>query len=197
MTPEVPYPLHKPEPPVTYVELKSRTRRRWGLAVVIVMLLLMLAGLLLAVLGIYGAIRLQTNKAAKFDNPVIHFAHGSIGADEGSGLPYWVWKALPRLFPDQFNGRLDYSAFGFLYRRDENGTPEDLPIGISTRNYQGVELVWFNCAACHVGTWRTAEGAPQTIVAGMPANNFDIYRFIRFVLDAGIEIGRASCRERV
>ena len=33
MTPEVPYPLHKPEPPVSYVEEKSRTRRRWGLVV--------------------------------------------------------------------------------------------------------------------------------------------------------------------
>jgi hypothetical protein len=187
MTPEVPYPLHKPEPPVTYVELKSRTRRRWGLAAVIIMLLLMLVGLILAVVGAYGAIRLQTNKTAKFDNPVLHFAHGSIGADEGSGLPYWVWKALPRLFPDQFNGRLDYSAFGFLYRPNENGKPEDLPIGISKRNYQGVELVWFNCAVCHVGTWRTAENAEPHIEPGMPANNFDIYRFIRFILDAGVD----------
>ena len=187
MTPEVPYPLHKPEPPVTYVELKSRARRRWGLVLAIVMLLLMLVGLVLAVVGAYGAIRLQTNKTQAFDDPVLHFAHGSIGADEGSGLPYWVWKALPRLFPEQFNGRLDYSAFGFLYRHDENGEPEDLPIGISKRNYQGVDLVWFNCAVCHTGTWRTAEGAEPNLVAGMPANNFDIYRFIRFVLDAGVD----------
>ena len=39
MTPEVPYPLHKAEPPVTYVERQSRTRRRWGLVVLIIMLL--------------------------------------------------------------------------------------------------------------------------------------------------------------
>ncbi len=31
------------------------------------------------------------------------------------------------------------------------------------------------------------EGAEQNLVAGMPANNFDIYRFIRFVLDAGVD----------
>ena len=187
MTPEVPYPLHKTEPPVSYVEEKSRTRRRWGLVFVILMLLLMLAGLVLAVVGIYGAIRLQTNKTATFSDPVIHFAHGSIGADEGSGLPYWVWKALPRLFPEQFNGRLDYSAFGFLYLRDADGKPHDLPLGISKRNYQGVDLVWFNCAVCHVGTWRAAETAEKNLVAGMPANNFDIYRFIKFVLDAGVD----------
>src|SRR5262245_14017474 len=104
MTPEVPYPLHKPEPPATYVEEHSRVRRRWGLLAVVISLLLMLVGLVLAVLGIYGAFRLKTNKTERFDNPVAHFVHGSIGADEGSGLPYWVWQALPRLFPDQFNG---------------------------------------------------------------------------------------------
>src|ERR1043166_5896552 len=130
MTPEVPYPLHKPEPPVTYVEQNSRTRRRWGLAVVLLLLLLVLVGLVLAVLGIYGAVRLQTNRTATFSNPVVHFVHGSIGAAEGSGLPYWVWQALPRLFPEQFNGRLDYSAFGFLYLRDADDKPHDLPLGI-------------------------------------------------------------------
>src|SRR5215208_2814834 len=57
MTPEVPYPLHKPEPPASYVEAQSRKRRRWGLAAIVIMLLLMLAGLVLAVLGVYFAIR--------------------------------------------------------------------------------------------------------------------------------------------
>ena len=187
MTPEVTYPLHKPEPPVSYVESQSRKRRRWGLLVVILMALLMLAGLVLAVLGIYFAIRLQKNSAQTFDDPVMHFAHGSIGADEGSGLPYWVWQALPRLFPEQFEGRLDYRAFGFLYRNGPDGKSDDLPIGISKRDYQGVDLVWFNCAVCHVGTWRGSEGGAPNFVAGMPANNFDIYRFIRFVLEAGVD----------
>ena len=151
------------------------------------MLLLMLAGLVLVILGIYLAIRLQKNSAETYPDIVAHFERGSIGADEGSGLPYWVWQALPRLFPDQFDGRLDYRAFGFLYRTGTYGTQEDLPIGISKRDYQGVDLVWFNCAVCHVGTWRATEGGERHLVAGMPANNFDIYRFIRFVLEAGVD----------
>jgi mono/diheme cytochrome c family protein len=187
MTPKVPYPLHKPEPPVTYVEEHSRKRRRWGLVAVIIMLLLMLAGLALAILGIYFAIRLQKNSAETYPDIVAHFEHGSIGADEGSGLPYWVWQALPRLFPAEFDGRLDYRAFGFLYRTDSYGKQEDLPIGISKRDYQGVDLVWFNCAVCHVGTWRAAEGGERNMVAGMPANNFNIHGFIRFVLEAGVD----------
>jgi mono/diheme cytochrome c family protein len=187
MESRVPYPLHKPEPPVTYVEAQSKKRRRWGLLAVILMLLLMLAGLVLVILGIYFAFRLQKNSAETHPDIIAHFEHGSIGADEGSGLPYWVWQALPRLFPDQFNGRRDYSAFGFLYRTKADGQQEDLPIGISKRNYQGVDLVWFNCAVCHTGTWRQQEGGERHLVDGMPANNFDIYRFIRFVLDAGVD----------
>ena len=66
MKPKVPYPLHKPEPPATYVEAYSRKRRRWALAIVIVMLLLMLVGFALAILGIYGVIRLQKNSAQTY-----------------------------------------------------------------------------------------------------------------------------------
>ena len=81
-----------------------------------------------------------------------HFEHGSIGADEGSGLPYWVWQALPRLFPDEFEGRLDYRAFGFLYRTETDGQAG----GPAGRHFQarlpGRRLVWFNCAVCHTGT---------------------------------------------
>jgi mono/diheme cytochrome c family protein len=180
-------PLHKPEPPVTYVETMSRKRRRLWLPVVALLIVAALIGLVAIVLGAYFAIRLQKNSAVTYDGIVAHFEHGSIGADEGSGLPYWVWQALPRLFPEYFDGRGDYSALGFLYRKRNDGKPEDLPIGISRRDYQGVDLVWFNCAVCHTGTWRPAASAEPTIVAGMPANNFDIYRFIRFVLEAGVD----------
>jgi len=180
-------PLHKPEPPVTYVEQISRKRRRMWLPVVVLLIVAALIGLVALVLGAYFAIRLQKNSAVTYDGIVAHFEHGSIGADEGSGLPYWVWQALPRLFPEYFDGRGDYSAFGFLYRKRNDGKPEDLPIGISRRDYQGVDLVWFNCAVCHTGTWRPTASAEPTIVAGMPANNFDIYRFIRFVLEAGVD----------
>ena len=55
------------------------------------------------------------------------------------------------------------------------------------RDYQGVDLVWFNCAVCHTGTYRTSENGARVTVAGMPSNNLDLYRFIRFVLEAGAD----------
>jgi len=180
-------PLHKPEPPATYVEEHSRTRRRWGLLLVLLLLLLLLLGLAAAILGIAAVVRMQRNSAATFPENVAHFQHGSIGAEPESGLPYWVWQALPRLFPEAFEGHLDYRAFGFLYQARADGTPEDLPVGISKRNYRGVDIVWFNCAVCHTGTVRMSETAKPQIVPGMPANHLNLYRFIRFVLDAGVD----------
>ena len=144
------------EPPVTYVEAESRRRRRLLLPVVIVLALLVLIGLVAVVLGLIFAERFTRNRTEVFPNNVAHFEHGSIGADEGSGMPYWVWQALPRLFPEAFGGRLDYRAFGFLYGTDNKGQQDALPIGISKRDYRGVDLVWFNCAVCHTGTYRTS-----------------------------------------
>jgi hypothetical protein len=176
-----------PEPPVTYVEAELHRRRRLLLVAVAIVALLLLIGFIAVVFGIAAAKRLTVNRAEAYPDIVAHFERGSIGADEGSGMPYWVWQAFPRLFPEAFGGRLDYRAFGFLYRTDEHGRQEDLPIGISKRDYQGVDLVWFNCAVCHTGTYRTAESAARVMVPGMPSNNLNLYGFIRFVLDAGAD----------
>ena len=130
MTPEVPYPLHKPEEPATYVERKSRTRRRWVLFFVIVMLLLMLVGLVLAMLGIYGAVRMQTNKTATFSDPIGHFAHGSIGArlrlETDSPAP-----ARRRRTPRMKNGaaRRPPRAVVCVRASRRSGAGSDLPCG--------------------------------------------------------------------
>ena len=47
----------------------------------------------------------------------------------------------------------------------------------------GVDVVWFNCGTCHVGTWRETPDFAPHIVPGMPSNNLNLYRFIRFILD--------------
>ena len=175
------------DPPVTYVETQLRQRRRLLLPVAIVLVLLALIGLVAVVLGLVAAMRLSVNRPQVFPDIVAHFEHGSIGADQSSGIPFWVWRALPRLFPAEFDGRLDYRAFGFLYNTDAHGRQEPLPIGISRRDFRGVDLVWFNCAVCHTGTYRTSEGAARVMVPGMPSNNLNLYGFIRFILDAGVD----------
>ncbi len=117
---------------------------------------------------------------------VEHFKYGSIGSEE-NGLPYWVWQALPRLFPEEFQHRADYQAFGFLYELRPDGRQRDLPIGIGRREVDGIELAWFNCAVCHTGTVRQQADGTRYLVPAMPSNNLDLYRFFRFLLDAGAD----------
>ncbi|MDX0411601.1 hypothetical protein GOC69_12200 [Sinorhizobium medicae] len=168
--------------PVTAVEAWRFARRGRLNAALIVLALLFLIGLVAVAAGL-SLVRLLTSDYtpayARIDE---HFMYGSIGAEPASGMPYQIWRLLPTLYPEEFKGRQDYSAFGFLYEADQNGHQRDLPIGISRRNYSGVDLVWLNCATCHTGTWRMADGAERHIVLGMPSNNLDFHRLVKVVL---------------
>ena len=115
----------------TAVEAKLARRRRtplrWGLR------LLALAVLVVLILGLLAALRLTGSGTPLYRGEVAHFRYGSIGSEIPSGIPARVWHALPRLYPDAFEGRDDYAAFGFLYAGDRPGAPA-LPIGIAERN---------------------------------------------------------------
>ena len=165
------------EEPVTLVE-EWRYKRRWRLYVVLIAIALLVAfALLVLVIGGNLLLRLARNDTADYASIEEHFKYGSIGSESSNGIPYWIWKLLPSMYPDEFGGKQDYSAFGFLYEKDASGSQRDLPIGISRRNVSGVDVVWLNCAACHVGTWRSTSSEPRHIVLAMPSNNLDFHRF--------------------
>ncbi len=169
--------------PVTFVEMALQDRRRRRLPLTILVALVALAGLLALIVACWLLLALLRAGPEHFKDDTQHFLHGSIGSETSSGLPYEVWQALPYLFPDAFDGKTTYEAFGFLYQEDEKGR-SDLPIGISRRDQLGLTLVWFNCAVCHAGTYRETEGVDPVIVAGMPSNNLQFHAFIEFLLDA-------------
>ncbi|SHG86361.1 hypothetical protein SAMN02745157_4962 [Kaistia soli DSM 19436] len=112
-----------------------------------------------------------------------HFIHGSIGS-EVTGPPYWVFKALPIIYADKL-GSEGYRRFGFLYETAD----DDLPIGISRRTIAGVERVWFNCATCHVGTYRLPGSSEQHRIPGAPSNNLRLQELISFLIEAGQDPG--------
>src|SRR5687768_11885540 len=101
--------------PVTAVEA-WRLRRNWKVnllaALAILLLVLFLAAL---IVGISVLRRISDNSTPHYSDIVEHFKYGSIGAEPSSGIPYAIWKVLPALYPDEFEGRKDFSAFGFLY----------------------------------------------------------------------------------
>ena len=108
----------------------------------------------------------------------MHFKYGSIGAEGRAGIPYWIWRVLPELFPEYIPDRpgKGYARFGFIY---EPGVLSR-PIGTSYREKQ-IPLLGLNCAACHAGTVRESPEAAPQIILGMPAHQFRLQEYIRFL----------------
>ena len=92
---------------------------------------------------------------------VEEFKYGSVGTEETVGVPYWVWRVLPEVFPDKLPNRpgTGYARLGFLYESPSR----DLPIGAS-RSGGLIPRVGLNCATCHVGTYRADPGTAPAIV---------------------------------
>jgi hypothetical protein len=86
-------------------------------------------------------------------------------------------RVMPRMFPEYLpeGAPRDLTAFGFI---QEPG--RDRPIGFSKRR-RIVDLVGFNCAACHVGVVKESETAPRRIVVGMPSNTVNIQALLNFM----------------
>ena len=138
-------------------------------------------GLLLVIAGVWLYVRLNTDRAVTYNNPIDHFKYGSTGGERGSGIPYSIFKVLPRVFRDLLPGD-GYASLGFIYEKDANGNPKDLPVGFSKRNKMGVDRVFVNCAICHVGTVRDTPDSEPRIIAGMPSNTVNLEAFTRFLV---------------
>jgi hypothetical protein len=180
--------------PVTAVQ--EALHRRWRLLIPVYILLaiIVLIGIVGAILALILLWQLAQNRTPHYADIIEEFKYGSIGTEPHSGIPYRIWRALPTLFPEDFAGRQDYSAFGFVYESDADGRQRELPIGISRRTYRDVDIVWFNCATCHTGTVSATMTDPngrqrtgRHIIPGMPSNNLYLERFIRFLLNAGAD----------
>ena len=149
---------------------KPPGKRRWvGIAGFTLVALLVLSGL-------YLLERFTRDRPLEYADDVLHFERGSTGGEKMNGIPYWYWVALPELFPeylpDKTPGR-GYSSFGLVYQQGADPRYA-LPYGVSMRNVRGIDVVYLNCGACHIGSVRDAPGALQRVVPGMPAHQFDL-----------------------
>jgi cytochrome c1 len=160
-------------------EFQNR-RRRWLLMIALLAPALLLTG------ALYYFMSDRTPYHADITE---HFKYGSIGSEPGGTIftqvggvlpPYLVFKTLPALCPDKLPG--GYASLGLIF---EPG--HDLPIGVARRWRLGVEQVGLNCAVCHTGTVRESAQAKPQIVLGMPAHQFDIEGFFRFVAAASLD----------
>jgi mono/diheme cytochrome c family protein len=107
------------------------------------------------------------------------FKHGSFGGEAKTGLPYWIWVVLPRVFPDLLPGPGGYASLGVVW---EPG--EEMPVGFAKKTV-GFPRVTQNCALCHTATYRLSEEQPNpTIVVGGPARTLDVQKLILFLTRA-------------
>jgi hypothetical protein len=150
------------------------TALRWRmiLAAVVVVIACVLVAL---------AVRFTRDEPVVYASGEDHFKYGSTGGERESGLPYWVWKVLPKIFPQYLpDGKYvpgqEYVSLGFIY---EPG--KDLPIGTAQRNTQGLDRVFLNCAICHTGSVRETPQSKPFIYTGMPSNTVDLEGFERFI----------------
>jgi len=95
------------------------------------------------------------------------YFYGSVGAADTPGIPYWVWLAMPRLYPEEVRAPGGYAALGLAW---EEGV--EMPVGLAKQQV-GYIRVTGNCALCHVTTSPTEpDQAPRILpaVAGKTAN---------------------------
>jgi hypothetical protein len=134
--------------------------------------------LIAAVLIVVVTMRSRSDYEESYDDILGHFKYGSVGTEARVGLPYWIWRVLPTVFPDKLPNRPGngYERLGFLFEGASHGRP----IG-TTYQADRVPLVGLNCATCHSGTVRADPKAQRQIVLGMPANQMDLQSYANFL----------------
>jgi hypothetical protein len=74
---------------------KVRRWARWvwkGLSALVIVLLVVAA--------LYAAFRFLPDRAVSYDTMVDHFKYGSTGGDRVTGIPFWIWQAMPLVCAD-------------------------------------------------------------------------------------------------
>ncbi len=117
----------------------------------------------------------------RVNDPIQAFNHGSIGNEQAQGLPYWIWRVLPQMFPDHLPGNQDgYGAFGVFWKAGE-----ELPVGFSKKTLGVIPRVSPNCAFCHQGSYRLTADSGSILVPGGPGTRVRVQDFLRFLAKVG------------
>jgi hypothetical protein len=115
------------------------------------------------------------------NDPVQMFNHGSIGNETAQGLPYWIWRVLPTMFPEYLPSNQDgFASIGVYWIGGE-----ELPVGFSVKTLGVIPRVAPNCAFCHQGTYRLHADDPATFVAAGAGTRVNVQGFIRFLTAVG------------
>jgi hypothetical protein len=130
-------------------------------------------------------------------DPTHRFRFAATGTELRAGIPYWIFRAMPRLFPDVFQGR-GYERFGFdeedgdYYEPGTFAVPRGMTLADSRIHLPFLDVefrlkrVAITCAGCHRGAYLNAQGR-RVLVDGMPNHTADLQGFKRFFAQAFVD----------
>ncbi|NJM67597.1 MAG: cytochrome c [Acaryochloris sp. RU_4_1] len=140
-----------------------------------------LVGIVLVILLVL-AWPLLTRNTPKYSNIDEHFKYASIGGASNMGIPYWIWRVMPVMFPEYLPTDTykvpgeGVTQIGFMQEPDH-----DLPIGFAHDTYLGLDVVTNNCAFCHMGSVRESAKAHSHIIPTMPSNVVNLEAYFFFI----------------
>lgn len=103
-----------------------------------------------------------------------NFVYGSVGAERDAGIPYWIWLALPRMFPEYMPGNGGYVSLGLSWEQGK-----EMPAGFSKKTV-GYIRVAGNCALCHAASFRSRPDEGPEVVPVVPGRALDTQALLTF-----------------
>ena len=120
-------------------------------------------------------------EAVRYESVEDLFKYGSLGEERTMGMPFWVWKVLPDVFPYLMPADSGYRSFGFTW---EEG--REVPLGLTLERI-GFLRVGNNCAMCHVSRYRARPEDEPTLFLSGTNTVFDAQAYFNFLFDAANE----------
>jgi hypothetical protein len=102
------------------------------------------------------------------------YFYGSVGAGETRGIPYWIWLAMPRVFPEHMPGPGGYASLGMAW---EEGV--EMPVGFAKQQV-GYIRVSGNCALCHATTLTAQPDQAPRILPAVSDKTTDLKPLLNF-----------------
>jgi len=115
------------------------------------------------------------------DDSAYVFNHGSIGNERVQGMPYWLWKVLPDVFPEHLPAdQKGWESLGFIW---QDGSA--LPIGFSQKTLGTIPRISPNCAFCHQSSYRLRPDDQASFVAAGTGGQVNVLAFVKFLIAVG------------
>lgn len=121
----------------------AKFRRVVGYTVKLTAMLILIAVVMVA---LYAALRFVPNRAVTYDTMEDHFKYGSLGGDVVTGIPFWIWQAMPLVCAETLNKIAgDRLAPDFLQRVAAYTGGDDEPAkrrALSREGYKALGLLY-------------------------------------------------------